>query len=524
MPIIVTPQAVYGLEWGNGDTNFSYIENKKIIVRSTDQYRIVRTLDSPGDKFVKAQFVSSAGSARERIIAQSDDGSMYFWPDPYTEMSVVSGYDYVGKIHGIAFSKNGNYIAFGDRFGDIHVLRQHQVLKNEFTDKVIEGVKSPVYTLSFSDDSRYLVTGTQTGMAYVWNVNTYKLMTSFTFYSKKNQQLVFDGDKIIYPVDKDVIGIRDVVPSENRAMDSNSLTTIRVSSAIVDFDMDSKGQYLVVVNDKNGMDYIDVKNRQYIGSLPPLESGRITSVKLDMTGKRALIGDHKGEIFLFNLDDYVEKSALYAPTIQTGGAAEQKTPQKLPPKKQPEKKTVPKKAVEADKYLKYRKGHSIEIDAAYMLGYNPYSSGGSLTVGYMYANLPVPSMYVGAKTSLRLSSPNDTYPYQYSIGTQRLQNPYLFEWGFGAPIGFFIVPFKNPDFYFREEISVGFTYLTLWNGSMGRNSVSAKGGVTLCIGDTLSFGWKDLLVNVSAGYNIVSGYSFGFGIGCNKKLMRTIKP
>lgn len=279
MPIIVTPSPVYGLQWGNSDSNFLYIEDKKLVLRDTTQFNIVKTLNSPGENFSSSMFITSQ-SGKDKVIAQTEAGNMYFWDAPYNEMSVVSGYNYTGKMAGTAFSRNGNYIAFGDSLGDIHILRQHQVLKNEFSEKVIEGVKSPVYTLSFSYDGSFLVTGTQTGMAYVWNVNTYKMVTGFNFYSRKNQKIVFDGDKIIYPLDKDAIGIRDILSKTGGAVDAKNLTVIKVSANIIDYDLDINGNYLAVVNENNGMDYIDVKNKIYLGSLPPLQSGKITSIKL----------------------------------------------------------------------------------------------------------------------------------------------------------------------------------------------------------------------------------------------------
>ena len=307
MPIIVTPEPVYCLQWGNQDKIFSYIEEDKLIVRDTTRFSIIKTINSPYNNFTTSKFISSYSNEADIIIAQTENGEMYFWNNPYTELNTVSGYDYAGKVFGIDFSNNGNNIAFGDRFGDIHILRQHQILKNEFSEKVIEGVKSPVYTVSFSENNKFVVTGTQSGMAYVWNVDTYKMVVGFNFYSRKNQKIVFDGDKIVYPVDKDTIGIRDFLNQNGGAVDADNLTMIKTSSSIVDYDLDPKGNYLVVVNENNGMDYIDVKNKTYIGSLPPLESGKITSIKLDLTGKRALVGDHKGEIFLINLDEFVEK-------------------------------------------------------------------------------------------------------------------------------------------------------------------------------------------------------------------------
>ena len=262
--MIVTPNPVFGLQWDEKDSSFLYLESKKVIVRDTDRFNIVKTISSPGENFVSGEFTTSVATGKNRIVSRTEDGSMYFWEHPYDESNVVSGYNYAGKIMGSAFSKNGNYIAFGDVYGDIHFLRQHQILKNEFSEKVVKGVNSPIYTLSFSEDCRFLVTGTQSGMAYVWNANTYKMVTAFNFYSRKNQRIIFDGDKIVFPVDKNTIGIRDFINSTGGTVDAKNLTTIKVSADIVDFDLDKAGNYMVVVNANNGMDYIDVKNKTYM--------------------------------------------------------------------------------------------------------------------------------------------------------------------------------------------------------------------------------------------------------------------
>ena len=42
MPIIVTPDSVYGLEWGNNDSNFMYIENKKLVIDESEKDVVIR--------------------------------------------------------------------------------------------------------------------------------------------------------------------------------------------------------------------------------------------------------------------------------------------------------------------------------------------------------------------------------------------------------------------------------------------------------------------------------------------------
>lgn len=531
MPIIVTPEPVYCLQWGNQDKIFSYIEEDKLIVRDTTRFSIIKTVNSPYNNFTTSKFISSYSNEADIIIAQTENGEMYFWNNPYTELNTVSGYDYAGKVFGIDFSNNGNNIAFGDRFGDIHILRQHQILKNEFSEKVIEGVKSPVYTVSFSENNKFVVTGTQSGMAYVWNVDTYKMVVGFNFYSRKNQKIVFDGDKIVYPVDKDTIGIRDFLNQNGGAVDADNLTMIKTSSSIVDYDLDPKGNYLVVVNENNGMDYIDVKNKTYIGSLPPLESGKITSIKLDLTGKRALVGDHKGEIFLINMTDFIEIDERSAPTIRSGtmnpaqnegkDTGEVRKEEKAPKPKKEDKKP----GVEADKYYKYRKGHSLDFRANFLMQKQPYLPGYSLEVGYIYAEIPkLPSMYVGARSGFQFSWPTSEYPYTYTTGTATLQNPYLVSLTTCFPIGFYIVPFKNTNFYFREEADLGFAYHTFWNGSAGSNTIITRGGMAFEFGDTFTFGYKNFLVNLNAKYNTALGVAVSIGVGYNWKLTKRIIP
>lgn len=531
MPIIVTPEPVYCLQWGNQDKIFSYIEEDKLIVRDTTRFSIIKTINSPSNNFTTSKFIASYSNEADKIIAQTENGEMYFWNNPYTELNTVSGYDYAGKVFGIDFSNNGNNIAFGDRFGDIHILRQHQILKNEFSEKVIEGVKSPVYTVSFSENNKFVVTGTQTGMAYVWNVDTYKMVIGFNFYSRKNHKIVFDGDKIVYPVDKDTIGIRDFLNQNGGAVDADNLTMIKTSSSIVDYDLDPKGNYLVVVNENNGMDYIDVKNKNYIGSLPPLESGKITSVKLDLTGKRALVGDHKGEIFLINMTDFIEIDERSAPTIRSGtmnpaqnegkDTGEVRKEEKAPKPKKEDKKP----GVEADKYYKYRKGHSLDFRANFLMQKQPYLPGYSLEVGYIYAEIPkLPSMYVGARSGFQFSWPTSEYPYTYTTGTATLQNPYLVSLTTCFPIGFYIVPFKNTNFYFREEADLGFAYHTFWNGSAGSNTIITRGGMAFEFCDTFTFGYKNFLVNLNAKYNTALGVAVSIGVGYNWKLTKRIIP
>ena len=531
MPMIVTPNPVFGLQWDEKDSSFLYLESKKVIVRDTDRFNIVKTISSPGENFVSGEFTTSVATGKNRIVSRTEDGSMYFWEHPYDESNVVSGYNYAGKIMGSAFSKNGNYIAFGDVYGDIHFLRQHQILKNEFSEKVVKGVNSPIYTLSFSEDCRFLVTGTQSGMAYVWNANTYKMVTAFNFYSRKNQRIIFDGDKIVFPVDKNTIGIRDFINSTGGTVDAKNLTTIKVSADILDFDLDKAGNYMVVVNANNGMDYIDVKNKTYIGSLPPLKSGNITSIKLDSTGKRALIGDHKGEIFLINLDEFVEKDPVKAPTIRSGTMDPPAAKNEGPKVPEPEKKAEPpaeepaeEPAPEADRWYKIVEGHSIDIRANYLLQMDPYNHGFEIDGGYMYTGLfKLPQLYAGARSAFQFAWPGPSYPYTYTSGTATLQNPYLVGITMNFPVGIFIDPFKNPDFYLKEEIDLGFSYHTLWNGHLGSNTIITDGGLSWDFGDTFTLGWKNFQFNVCISYNTALGIMFKTGLGMNIRLMKRVK-
>lgn len=524
MPIIVTPSPVIGLQWDSSDKNFMYIESERIVVRDTERYGITKTINSPGKQFLSTEFVSSVSAGKNRIIARTEDGIMCFWDFPYDEYSVISGYNYADRIMGAAFSSNGNCAAFGDIHGDIHFLRQHQVLKNEFSEKVIQGVNSPIYTLSFSDDSRFFVTGTQSGMAYVWNANTYKMVTAFNFYSRKNQKIIFDGDKIIFPVDRNTIGIRDLLNETGSAVDAKNLTIIKVSADIVDFDLDKNGNYILVVNANNGMDYIDVRNKTYLGSLPPLESGKITSIKLNSTGKTALIGDHKGEIFLINLDEYIEKDPSKAPTIRSGTMDPPKQKQAPDDSKEDDKAEEQADEPVADKYYKYIQGHSIDLRANYLLQMQPYTHGLELEGSYIYTGLfKIPKVYTGVRSGFQFAWPTDDYPYTYTAGTATLQNPYLFGITMGCPLGFYIDPFKNPDFYLKEEVLVGFSYHSLWNGHMGSNTIITKGGLSWDFADAFTFGWRNLQFNVIISYNTALGIMFKTGVGMNIRLMKRVK-
>ena len=64
----------------------------------------------------------------------------------------------------------------------------------------------------------------------------------------------------------------------------------------------------------------------------------------------------------------------------------------------------------------------------------------------------------------------------------------------------------------------------MWNGSSGSNTIITKGGFAFEMGDTFSFGWKDLLVNVTAKYNTAIGIEVLLGVGYNWKLTKRIYP
>ena len=72
MPIIVTPEPVYCLQWGNQDKIFSYIEEDKLIVRDTTRFSIIKTINSPYNNFTTSKFISSYSNEADIIIAQTE--------------------------------------------------------------------------------------------------------------------------------------------------------------------------------------------------------------------------------------------------------------------------------------------------------------------------------------------------------------------------------------------------------------------------------------------------------------------
>ena len=254
----------------------------------------------------------------------------------------------------------------------------------------------------------------------------------------------------------------------------------------------------MVQTNVNHLRYYNLVTGKQYGYIPNFDLTEIVDFSLNHNDSKILVSHKSGSIFLFDVKPYFLRPKDKAPDLKTydpvghGG--------------------------------RFRRGDQIDARLNYVYHMEPYPVGVEVDFGYMAAKMKWEPFYVGAFGEFTFAFPDDNYPYTYYYSsTIQVQNPYLLGAGLVIPVGFHIVPFRNPNIYFRTQAEAGVTYLTLWNGATGDNAIVAEGGVSGSAGATIGVGWKNYLLNVSFKYDSCLGFSVSTGLGYNRQLLRRNK-
>ncbi|QSL64907.1 hypothetical protein MERGE_002211 [Pneumocystis wakefieldiae] len=114
-----------------------------------------------------------------RAVTVSDDASVVFYHGPPFFYNNISRY-HKKYVHDVAFSPCGNFFCTvgGDSKIIIYDGKDGKMI-NEFCDK--EGHKGSIFSLSWSPDSKYLLTSSADHTCKVWDVETQKPIQTWVF-------------------------------------------------------------------------------------------------------------------------------------------------------------------------------------------------------------------------------------------------------------------------------------------------------------------------------------------------------
>lgn len=543
--ILKVPFVATGLSWLQHDTKFLYTEEDKIIVRDVKNYSVLNTL-IPSDYVIEQASYFPSSTENDRIIARTSDGNIftYLYPEEKKIQLPISE-NYKKQTSHVAFNKTGNNIAFGLEDGSVYLMRTYQVT-NSFTEYVFRPkYQSPIYTISFSDNGTYFVSGNESGKASVWNVNSQKLIDEFDFASDVRAPVLFtrDSKKVIYAYDKRNIIVQEfstnpllygddntkpplvvrkikqkkkkiesnagkstagkaasekIVEEENVRYEADGALVIHVDDGIQNYKVSTSGRYLVVQTNLNHLRYYNLVSGKQAGYIPNFDLTQIVDYQLNHNDTRILVSHKSGAVFMFDVRPFFFRPNQVPPDLKTFSTT--------------------------GKGSRFRRGDQIDTRFNYVYHEEPYPIGMELDFGYMAAKMKWEPLYVGAFGEFTFAFPDDNYPYQYYYtSTTKIQNPYLLGAGLIMPVGLHILPFPNPEFYFRTQVEFGVTFLNLWNGAVGDGYIAGDGGFSGSLGTTIGVGWKNYLLNVSFKYDSCLGFVVSTGLGYNRKLFNSNK-
>ncbi len=473
--ILKVPFIATGLSWLQHDSKFLYTEEDKIIVRDSKNYSVLNTL-IPSDYVIEQASYFPSSTESDKIIARTADGNIYtyIYPDE-KKVTLPISEQYKKQSSKVAFNKNGNNIAFGLPDGSVYLIRAYQVT-NQFTEYVFRPkYQSPIYTLNFSENGTFFVSGNENNVASIWNVNSQKLVDEFEINSSIQAPVLFtkDSKKIIFAYDKKNVIVKEfstdpklygefeqakkiqvnkikskkrkesdagkstagkaasqkVPEEEDFTYQAEGALVIHVEDGIKTYKVSYSGRYLVVQTNLNHLRYYNLSTGKQYGYIPNFDLTESVDFGLNHNDSKILVSHKSGSIFLFDVRPYFLKPKEKAPDLKTydpvghGG--------------------------------RFRRGDQIDARLNYVYHMEPYPVGVEVDFGYMAAKMKWEPFYVGAFGEFTFAFPDDNYPYTYYYSsTIQVQNPYLLGAGLVIPVGFHIVPFRNPNIYFRTQAEV----------------------------------------------------------------------
>jgi len=83
----------------------------------------------------------------------------------------IKTYNYPSSVYDVVFSKQGDLLAFGGNGGDYPIkLIDITDLTKDNPILEMKGHKSTILRLTFSNDSKYLISGSQDSTVIIWDV------------------------------------------------------------------------------------------------------------------------------------------------------------------------------------------------------------------------------------------------------------------------------------------------------------------------------------------------------------------
>lgn len=159
----------------------------------------------------------------------------------------------------------------------------------------------------------------------------------------------------------------------------------------------------------------------------------------------------------------------------------------------------------------FKDGHGILANAGIHFMSDPNLLEISLPVGYRNYDLIRP-FYFGGTVEPYFSIPDKEYPFNYTVGGEKMKSPSLVGTKIYVPAGFCIYPLRN-SLEIYTEMGLGISLNQLWNRKLGSKQIHTKVYPAFFGNLKVGAAWDFLNLSLCANYDAILGISFGAEIG-----------
>ncbi|MDY2840184.1 MAG: hypothetical protein SOT46_07430 [Treponema sp.] len=159
----------------------------------------------------------------------------------------------------------------------------------------------------------------------------------------------------------------------------------------------------------------------------------------------------------------------------------------------------------------FKDGHGILANAGIHFMSDPNLLEISLPVGYRNYDLIRP-FYFGGTVEPYFSIPDKEYPFNYTVGGEKMKSPSLVGTKIYVPAGFCIYPLRN-SLEIYTEMGLGVSLNQLWNRKLGSKQIHTKVYPAFFGNLKVGAAWDFLNLSLCANYDAILGISFGAEIG-----------
>ncbi|MBR5966900.1 MAG: hypothetical protein IK015_12375 [Treponema sp.] len=516
-PSLKTPSPVLGLCWSANNAYFALTEQNAIFIRDGFDSRLVHTIGYDGA--TSLQFAWDVVTETDMFMALSGGGKFSVWnfkdlPNQVAisgevEPSYSVQLSNERRVTASVFSPSGNHmaVAFDDGTVNMSIVLHYT---QKISDTTLVGHLGNVYSLDFSKDDGYLVSGGLDDKIFVWNATDGKKVGSMPFYSGSGAGVLFTADS------KAVISVERPGLLSIRNFDGSRVMTIEPHEKnIKALKLTSDGKRLAALTAKDNIEFYDISTGKYVGYVPPFNQTSLTSYAFNRDDSVLLTGHADGSVYKLRLEKVFLKPGQKPPRMRMIGPDEVVV-----------KGTAYTDKIPGSKDNKdfYKEGHQIFIDPFVGSTPEPFTFCIGLDSGYKNFNLVKP-MYFGGGLSLNFSPDWGSYPYtyRYRADGDKLPNPFFVGAVLYGTVGLAVKPWKN-DLVIFVDVNPGVSAQFIWNGKLASKAitsdlfwafnVSSKLGIEYKRFNTAILVEYDALRKFTAGLEL--GWSINFGGGKKK--------